>query len=79
MPNSETPEPISVTLELSVGNLRIAPSDRTDTVVEVRPSDAMGNLDIGIAEARPPGLRSTPDTGTCATCCRTPPGRTGQT
>jgi hypothetical protein len=27
MPNYETPEPISVTLELGVGNVRIAASD----------------------------------------------------
>ena len=36
MPNFDTPEPISVTLELGVGNVRITASDRTDTVVEVR-------------------------------------------
>lgn len=40
MPNFDTPEPISVTLELGVGNVRITASDRTDTTVDVRPSDA---------------------------------------
>ena len=39
MPKFETPEPISVTLDYAVGNVRISASDRTDTVVEVRPSD----------------------------------------
>ena len=39
MPTFETPEPISVSLELGVGDVRIAASDRSDTVVEVRPSD----------------------------------------
>jgi len=45
MPNFETPEPISVTLELGVGNVRITVSDRTDTTVEVRPSDVQELLD----------------------------------
>ncbi|MEV2238620.1 DUF4097 family beta strand repeat-containing protein [Micromonospora sp. NPDC049891] len=46
MPVFETPEPISVTVELGVGNVRIAASDRTDTVVEVRPSDAADESDV---------------------------------
>lgn len=50
MPNYETPEPISVTLELSVGNVRIAASDRTDTVVEVRPSDEADESDVKAAQ-----------------------------
>jgi DUF4097 and DUF4098 domain-containing protein YvlB len=45
MPHYETPEPISVTLELGVGDVRIAASDRTDTVVEVRPSDEADESD----------------------------------
>ena len=39
MPTFDTPEPILVTLELGVGDVRIAASDRTDTNVEVRPTD----------------------------------------
>ena len=39
MPTFDTPEPITVTLELGVGDVRITASDRADTVVEVRPSD----------------------------------------
>lgn len=49
MPNYETPEPISVTLDLSVGDVRIAASDRTDTVVEVRPSDEADESDVKAA------------------------------
>jgi DUF4097 and DUF4098 domain-containing protein YvlB len=52
MPNYETrtPEPISVALELSVGDVRIAASDRTDTVVEVRPSDEADESDVKAAQ-----------------------------
>ncbi|MFI7488368.1 DUF4097 family beta strand repeat-containing protein [Micromonospora echinaurantiaca] len=50
MPNFETPEPISVTLELGVADLRIAASDRTDTVVEVRPSDETDESDVKAAQ-----------------------------
>ena len=35
----DTPDPISVTVELAVGDIRIEASDRADTVVEVRPRD----------------------------------------
>jgi DUF4097 and DUF4098 domain-containing protein YvlB len=49
MPHYETPEPISVTLELGVGEVRIAASDRTDTVVEVRPSDGADESDVKAA------------------------------
>ena len=50
MANYETPEPISVTLELGVGDVRIAASDRTDTVVEVRPSDEADESDVKAAQ-----------------------------
>jgi DUF4097 and DUF4098 domain-containing protein YvlB len=50
MPNYETPEPISVNLDLSVGEVRIAASDRTDTVVEVRPSDEADESDVKAAQ-----------------------------
>jgi DUF4097 and DUF4098 domain-containing protein YvlB len=49
MPSYETPEPISVTVELGVANVRIAASDRTDTVVEVRPSDEADESDVQAA------------------------------
>jgi DUF4097 and DUF4098 domain-containing protein YvlB len=49
MPFFETPEPISVTLELSVGEVRITAGDRADTVVEVRPSDETEESDVRAA------------------------------
>jgi DUF4097 and DUF4098 domain-containing protein YvlB len=45
-----TPEPISVTIELSVGDVRLIASDRTDTVVEVRPSDESDDSDVRAAQ-----------------------------
>jgi DUF4097 and DUF4098 domain-containing protein YvlB len=50
MPTFETPEPISVTVELAVGDIRIVASDRTDTVVDVRPSDPAKKGDVAAAE-----------------------------
>ena len=50
MPNFETPEPISVTLELGVGNVRITAGDRTDTTVDVRPSDESDESDVQAAQ-----------------------------
>ncbi|MEU4566260.1 DUF4097 family beta strand repeat-containing protein [Micromonospora sp. NPDC023956] len=50
MPVFATPEPISVTIELSVGDVRLVASDRTDTVVEVRPSDGSDDSDVKAAQ-----------------------------
>jgi hypothetical protein len=50
MPTFDTPEPISVTVELGVGDIRIVASDRTDTMVEVRPSDSAKKSDVTAAE-----------------------------
>ena len=50
MPTFDTPEPISVTVEFGVGDLRIVASDRTDTMVEVRPSDPTKKADVTAAE-----------------------------
>ena len=49
MPVFDTPEPISVTVELALGAVRIAASDRTDTVVEVRPSNPAKKSDVAAA------------------------------
>ena len=38
MPTFDTPEPISVTVELTLGDVRISAAERTDTVVAVEPS-----------------------------------------
>jgi hypothetical protein len=50
MPTYDTPEPISVSLELGAGNIRITASDRTDTLVEVRPTDPASEADVIAAE-----------------------------
>ena len=50
MPVFDTPEPISVTVELGVGNIRIVASDRTDTIVEMRPSNEAKKSDVAAAE-----------------------------
>jgi hypothetical protein len=50
MPVFDTPEPISVSIEIGVGDIQIAASDRTDTVVEVRPSDPARESDVAAAE-----------------------------
>ncbi len=50
MPEYQTPEPISVVLELRVAEVRVAAGDREDTVVEVRPSDGSKRDDVHAAE-----------------------------
>lgn len=50
MATFETPEPISVVMALLVGDARVIASDRTDTVVEVRPSDGSSAADVKAAE-----------------------------
>src|SRR5580692_12539517 len=48
--NFNTPRPIAVTLDLYVADVRFAVSDRTDTIVEVRPSDPNKAADLKAAE-----------------------------
>lgn len=50
MPTFDTPEPISVSLELGVGDVRISATDRADTVVVIRPTDAAKKSDVTAAE-----------------------------
>ncbi|MGQ0842243.1 DUF4097 family beta strand repeat-containing protein [Actinokineospora sp.] len=50
MPSFDTPEPILANIEPVVGNVRIVASDRTDTVVDVRPSDETDASDVQAAE-----------------------------
>ena len=50
MTTFDTPDPISVDVELGVGDLRIEASDRTETTVEVRPSDPDNKADVTAAE-----------------------------
>ena len=48
--NFNTPSPIAVALDLYVADVRFAVSDRTDTIVEVRPSDPDKAADVKAAE-----------------------------
>jgi DUF4097 and DUF4098 domain-containing protein YvlB len=50
MPTFDTPGPILVTIEIGVGDVRIAASDRKDTNVVVRPSDLAKKSDVTAAE-----------------------------
>ncbi|HEY4410731.1 MAG TPA: DUF4097 family beta strand repeat-containing protein [Acidimicrobiia bacterium] len=50
MPTFPTPEPITVTLEIGVGAVRLTAGPRTDTVVEVRPTDPTRKADVTAAE-----------------------------
>jgi hypothetical protein len=50
MPVFDTPQPIAVTVELGVGDLRVVAGDRIDTVVEVQPSDPAKRSDVAAAE-----------------------------
>ncbi len=50
MPTFDTPRPILVDLELGVGDVRIVAGDRTDTTVEVRPTDPSKPSDVTAAE-----------------------------
>jgi DUF4097 and DUF4098 domain-containing protein YvlB len=49
MPTFDTPGPISATIEVTVGDVRIIAGDRPDTVVEVRPSDSGADIDVRAA------------------------------
>jgi DUF4097 and DUF4098 domain-containing protein YvlB len=49
MPSFDTPNPISVNVELSVGSIRIAASDRADTVVDIQPSSPSDQSDVEAA------------------------------
>ncbi|HYT38155.1 MAG TPA: hypothetical protein VEN99_01525, partial [Acidimicrobiia bacterium] len=50
MPTFDTPEPISVTVEVGVGDIRLVATDRIDTIVEVRPSDSGKKGDVTAAQ-----------------------------
>ena len=49
MPTFETPQPIAITVDVLLGDVTITASDRTDTVVEVRPSDPAKKDDVRAA------------------------------
>jgi DUF4097 and DUF4098 domain-containing protein YvlB len=49
VPRFETPRPIAVTLELVLGDVRLTASDRSDTVVDVRPANPADDNDVKAA------------------------------
>jgi DUF4097 and DUF4098 domain-containing protein YvlB len=49
MPTFDTPEPISATIDVVIGDVRITAGDGGATVVEVRPSDASSQEDVKAA------------------------------
>jgi len=50
MPKFDTPQPITVTVEISAGSVRLVATDRDDTVVDVRPRDESRSNDVKAAE-----------------------------
>lgn len=50
MPTFHTPQPITATVEIAAGALRVAAGDREDTVVEVRPRDESRSQDVRAAD-----------------------------
>jgi DUF4097 and DUF4098 domain-containing protein YvlB len=50
VPSYETPKPISVLMDLAVGDIRVGAGERATTVVEVRPTDATQEADVRAAE-----------------------------
>jgi DUF4097 and DUF4098 domain-containing protein YvlB len=50
MPTFSTPAPISVSVDIGAGSTEIIASERTDTVVEVRPSNSANKNDVVAAE-----------------------------
>lgn len=49
MPTFDTPEPISLALELGTARIRVTATDRTDTTVDVRPTDPADESDVRAA------------------------------
>lgn len=50
MPTFDTPQPITATVEIVAGAVRLVASDRDDTVVDVRPRDEARSHDVKAAE-----------------------------
>jgi hypothetical protein len=50
MPTFNTPQPITATVEISAGSVRLVATDRDDTVVDVRPRDESRSHDVKAAE-----------------------------
>jgi hypothetical protein len=50
MPTYATPEPISVNVDLAIGDVKIIATDRSDTVVTVTPSDSVSDVSAKAAQ-----------------------------
>ncbi|MCM6776525.1 hypothetical protein NDR87_21510 [Nocardia sp. CDC159] len=50
MPAFPTPEPIVLTVDVLAGNVTVIASDRTDTIVDVRPADESRRADVRAAQ-----------------------------
>jgi hypothetical protein len=51
MPTFDTPQPISVSIELPAGGVRLSGGDRATTVVDVQPTDPSDEADVRAAQA----------------------------
>lgn len=70
MPTFSTPGPITLTLDIAVGDIRLTAADRAETVVEVRPTDPARAEDVRAAE------RTTVDRTTDGVLVRAPNQKT---
>lgn len=50
MPTFQTPDPITVIVDVPCGDVVVTATDRADTVVEIRPSDPSSKSDVRAAE-----------------------------
>ncbi|MBF6318037.1 hypothetical protein IU453_14830 [Nocardia cyriacigeorgica] len=50
MPTFQTPDPITVDIDVACGDVTVTASERTDTVVEIRPTDPGDKDDVRAAE-----------------------------
>ncbi|GHH47969.1 DUF4097 family beta strand repeat-containing protein [Lentzea cavernae] len=50
MPSYDTPDPISVLLDVYAGHVQIVATDRTTTAVDLRPSDSSDSSDVEAAQ-----------------------------
>jgi len=50
MPNFDSPQPITAVVEIAAGSIRLAASERDDTVADVRPRDESRPHDVKAAE-----------------------------
>jgi hypothetical protein len=50
MPTFSTPEPVTATIDLAIGYIRVVATDRTDTAVTVRPTNVDNRHDVRAAD-----------------------------